>query len=252
MNINSDINILGGLSDWNLIETFLTEDMKSIQSKGGIRNFSSIRTDRSVVRFEKAIKMTLLTFQKAETGSIFRSVLQDKGFTSDTLLFLFWNASYNNDLLHYINMKVYFPAYYKGRVSIRREEVEACLSDLKATEDTLKKWSAKTIQTTSSKYLTLLKKFGLMEGASKKTITHHFFSDKMFILFLYWFTAVSEQPNLMKSEWMSYSLSELQPFLDRIMQKQYTKYFNVTYTGDKLQIEPLISYESIYDLINQP
>jgi hypothetical protein len=55
--------------------------MQSIQSKGGIRNFFSIRTDRSVVRFEKAIKMTLLTFQKAETGSIFRSVLQDKGFT---------------------------------------------------------------------------------------------------------------------------------------------------------------------------
>ena len=252
MKINTDINILGGLSDWSLIETFLTEDMQSIQSKGGTRNFSSIRTDRSVARFEKAIRMTLLSFQNTEIGSIFRSILGDKGFSADTLLFLFWNASYNNDLLHYINKMVYFPAYYSGRVTIRREEVEACISDLKATEDALKKWSAETIQTTASKYLTLLKKFGLMEGTSKKTITHHFLSDEMFILLLYWLRAVSEQSNLLKSEWMRYSMSELQPFLDRIMQKQYTKYFNVTYTGDKLQIEPLISYDSIYDYINKP
>lgn len=252
MRINTDINILGGLSDWSLIETFLTEDMQSIQSKGGTRNFSSIRTDRSVARFEKAIRMTLLTFQNTEIGSIFRSMLGNKGSSADTLLFLFWNASYNNDLLHYINKMVYFPAYYSGRVAIRREEVEACIIDLKATEDALKKWSAETIQTTASKYLTLLKKFGLMEGTSKKTIIHHFLSDEMFILYLYWLRAVSEQSNLLKSEWMRYSMNELQPFLDRIMQKQFTKYFNVTYTGDKLQIETKISYDLIYDYINKP
>lgn len=247
MNINSDINILGGLPDWNLIGVFLKENIKSIQSKGGIHSVTAIKTDKSVKRFEKAINATLLQFKKNETSLLFKRMFEAKGLDQDTLLFLFWNASQNNELLDYINLNVFFPAFYSGRVSIKKQEIEACINDLKSTENALKNWSEETVKTTARKYLTLLKKFGLMEGSVHKSINHPYLSDELFVLFIYWLITVNEWPNLLKGNCLQYAFSEWQPFLERVMQKKYTKYFNVVYTGDKLNIEPLIPYNEIYD-----
>jgi len=52
---------------------------------------------------------------------------------------LFWNASANNELFNYLNEKVFFPAFYSGRVVHKNDEVVACIKDLKLTEDDLKK-----------------------------------------------------------------------------------------------------------------
>lgn len=251
MQINSDINILGGLTDWDLIKVFLTEDNNSINEKGGVHTFTAIKTNKSVKRFEKAIRTTLLSSKKTELGIIIRQTIQKNGVNKDTLLMLFWNASSNNELLFHLNDNVFFPAFYSGRVSINSNEVEACLHELKQTEEALKKWSDITISTTASKYLTLLKKFGLMEGSANKRIIHPYLSDMMFILFAYWMAAISEKPNLVNSHWLNYCFSEKQSFLDRLLQKKLSKYFNVVYTGDKLSIEPIIPYESIYEQITK-
>jgi hypothetical protein len=251
MNINSDINVLGSLPDWNLIYVFLTENYKSILSKGGIHSFTAIKTGRSVMRFEKAIKSTFLHFRIPDIDKLFSSLIIKGGINHETMMFLFWNASQNNELLHYLNEKVYFPAFYSGRVSIKTDEVVACIKDLKQTEVDLQKWSEITITTTASKYLTLLKKFGLMEGSVHKTIIHPYLSDEMFVVFVYWMTAVNEKPNLLKGNLLQYGFTELQPFVDRVVQKKFSKYFNIVYTGDKLNIEPLLPYESIYDSLQK-
>jgi len=251
MQINSDINILGGLTDWDLIKVFLTEDNNSINEKGGVHTFTAIKTDKSVKRFEKAIRTTLLSNKKSDLEIIIRQAIQKNGANKDTLLLLFWNASSNNELLFHLNDNVFFPAFYSGRVSIKSDEVEACLNELKQTEDTLKKWSDITVSTTASKYLTLLKKFGLMEGAANKRIVYPYLSDEMFILFAYWLSAISEKPNLVTSHWLHYCFSEKQAFLDRLLQKKFSKYFNMIFTGDKLNIEPIIPYELIYEQITK-
>jgi len=249
--INSDINVLGSLPDWNLIQVFLSEDMISIKEKGGIHTYTAIKTDKSVMRFEKAIKATFLSFKNSNSESIFLSVIKANAISNEVLFLLFWNASVNNELLNYLNSKLFFPAFYSGRVSIKNDEVVACIKDLKQSEDDLKKWSEITITTTASKYLTLLKKFGLMEGSVNKSIVHPHLNDAMFILYVYWLVAISEKPNLVSSNWLPYSFSEKQAFLDRLLQKKFSKYFNVVYTGDKLSVEPLIPYESIYEYISQ-
>ncbi|AIY12096.1 BrxA family protein [Cellulophaga baltica] len=251
MHINSDINVLGSLPDWNLIKVFLSEDMDSIKEKGGIHTYTAIKTDKSVKRFEKAIKATLISCRKSELEIIIRQAIKINGTSADTLLLLFWNASANNELLFYLNEKVFFPAFYSGRVSIKNDEVVACIKDLKLTEKDLQKWSEITVKTTASKYLTLLKKFGLMVGSANKSIVHPHLSDAMFVLFTYWISAISEKPNLVNSSWLIYSFSERQVFLDRLLQKKFSKYFNVVYTGDKLSIEPIIPYELIYEYITK-
>lgn len=247
MNINSDINILGGLPDFNLIPLFLDESYKSLNLKFNSHSYTAIKTNKSVKEFARVIKNSILVFKNQECEYLFRSILKKEAISSNSLLYLFWHTSANNELLHYLNEKVYFGAFYSGRVAIKPPEVVACLKELKETDKSLQKWSDNTINITGSKYLTLLKKFGLMEGVQTKTILHPYLTDKMLILFLYWLMAVETKPNLLESPWLKYCFSEKQVFIERIMQKKFTKFLSVNFTGDKLKIEPTISYQEIYD-----
>ncbi len=247
MKINTDLSILGGLPDFGLVNVFL-ERRNSAES---VSSLTKIRTEKSIKRFELAIKSTFLTFQSVNQKLLVKDVLLTEGITDDSLLMLFWNASFNNDLLNLINSDVFFPAFYSGRVVVKRAEITAYINELKTKEKELRKWSESTIETTASKYLTLLKKFNLLEGSANKTIVHPYLNDKMFVFFIYWLTAIEEKANVLKSRWLQYSFSETEFFVERAMQKKFSKFIDVIYTGDKLQIRPLIPYTDIYYAVHQ-
>lgn len=162
-------------------------------------------------------------------------------------LFFVFQRWLNNSLFFYLNETVFFPAFFSKRSVIKKDEIVTCILELKQSQDSLKRWSNNTISTTASKYLTLLKKFGLLEGTVNKRIKQPYLSDDMFIRFTYWMVAISEKPNLLSSNWIIYSFSEKQAFLDRLFQKKFSKYFNLHYTGDNLMIQPILPYESIYE-----
>ena len=246
MIINTDINILGGLPDFNLITVFLNDSAKSLENSGGHRSYTAIKTDKAVRRFEKAITETLLKFSNEDVGHLMTDILKAESISNDSLYLLFLNASSNNDLFDHLNISVYFPALYSGRVGIRATEVDACIKELKTTEPALQKWSDSTIEITASKYLTLLKKFNLLEGGVHKTITHTYLSDKMFVSFIYWLHSIEQKSNILESPWLKYCFLEKQSFLERIMQKKYARYFNLDYNGERMKIEPIIKCQHIY------
>lgn len=248
MTINSDINILGGLPDFNLVLHYLEKDSLSHDIRHH-HTFTAIKTNKSVVRFEKAISETFIKFPNDDITALFTTALVDESISKDNLLILFWNASYNNQLLRYLNEQVYFVNFYSGRISIKQDDVAACLLDLREREEELKKWSESTIQITASKYLTLLKKLNLMEGTLNKTIIHPYLNDKLFILFVYWLTSIETKANFLESEWLKYSFCEKSLFIERLMQKKFVKFFQLNYTGDKLKIETTIPYSIIYHAI---
>ncbi len=251
MKIDSSLNILGSLPDWNLVTLFLNASIGSMKKSGGIHTYTAIKTDKSVMRFEKAITGTLIRFKNADVETLMRDVLNQEQITHNSLLLLFWNASSNNELLHYLNTHLFFPAFYSGRISIKKNEVAACIRDLKARESDLKKWSDSTIEVTASKYLTLLKKFNLMEGELNKTIIHPYLNDQLFVMFVYWLKSISPKPNLLDSEWIIYCFSERTVFMERLMQKKYTRYFHLNFTGDKLTIETILPYSTLYDALTK-
>lgn len=250
MKINTDLNILGGLPDWNLINVFLEKKLSDLRKTGGVHHFTAIKTDKSVKRFEKAISSTLINFPNPKVEVLLRDGLSGEGISKDSLLLLFWNASYNNELLNYLNQNVYFLSFYSGKVSIKRDEVVACLKDLREREAGLKQWSDYTLQITASKYLTLLKKFNLLAGTANKSIIHPYLNDKMFVLFVYWLEAVEPKSNILNSNWLKYNFADISVFTERVIQKKYSKYYELSYTGDKLKIETLIPYENIHYAIN--
>ena len=246
MNINSDINILGGLPDLNLITHFLFKTGVDSAIQPGHYTYTSIKTDKSVKRFERAINGTFLKFKGRESEYLIKSILASESVSHGSLLMLFWNASLNNDLLHYLNTRVYFPAFYSGRLIIKTDDAEACIKELRETEESIKGWSANTVYTVSYKYLALLKKFNLMEGGLHKKILHPYLSDKMFVLFIYWIKAIEPKPNLLESSWLKYSFCEQSVFIDRVLQKKFAEFYRLTYTGDQLKIETSLPYEKIY------
>lgn len=246
MTINTDINILGGLPDWNLIKLFLDAETASGGEETSVYHHTAIKTIKSVDRFEKAITGNLTRFDNPKAKSILKDAIEAEGISQNVLFLLFWNASYNNLLLNILNELVFFPAFFSGRITIKSNEVVACMKDMKASHPELKAWTEYTLHKVASKYLTLLKKFGLMEGGLNKTIVHPFLSDKMFIVFLYWLKAIETQTNLINSPWLQYAMMEQATFVDRLMNRKHVKYINIIYTGDRLEIETKIPYQEIY------
>lgn len=247
MKINTDINILGGLPDWDLVKVFLDLGSKSESGEGQKSHYgyTTIKTDQAVSRFKRAIFETIINFKNDKVEILCRSIISKEGISKDALLFLFWNSSFNNELLGYLNESVLFPALLGGRVTIPATEVAACLKDMQNPE--IGRWADYTLKKVASKYLTLLKKFGVMEGGNKKAIVNIYLNDKLFILFVYWVLSVEGRPNLLLSSWLKYSFSEKSYFLDRLLQKKYSRFFNLYYTGDVLRIEPLFEYNQIYN-----
>lgn len=172
MNINSDVNILGGMPDFNLIRIYIAGEAKDKTTSEIQMQYSSIKTERAFKRFQKAIEKSMNTFKNDNLRRMIQTLCNEQDLDDTMLLIFFWNMSLNNDLFSYLNEHVYFPILYSGRTTVAAEEVVACLKELKQLEPDLKEWSDSTVDITASKYLTLMKKFGLLDGAIKKRIIY--------------------------------------------------------------------------------
>ena len=244
MHINSNINILGGLPEFDLIKTFIL----GFDNQGKSHNeYSDIRTLKAVNRFKKAIKDSFVSGNE-NINNLFLPLLKEKNI-NENQYFLFLLFSFNNDLFKYLNDTVFFPVYYSGRRIIKKEEVEICLKDLQKTNETLASWSESTITTTASKYLTLLKKFGLLSGAQKKEIVYKNPTSEEFLVFLYFLIIAEENSNKINSEWIKYSFYENEFFLQKVLEKQLLRYIEVQYNGDNIKLKPIVNYDKLYETL---
>ncbi|WP_313578044.1 BrxA family protein [Chishuiella sp.] len=244
MQINSNINIIGGLPEFNLIKTFLIKT--ELQEISHVE-YSDIRTLKSVNRFKKAITESFISTNENLNHLVLPFIEKQSIEENSYLLFLLF--SFNNELFSYLNNQVFFPVYYSGRKIIKKEEVIACLVELQKTEDTLKSWSESTITTTASKYLTLLKKFELLSGVQKKEIVYKNLSSEEFLVFAYFLTIAEENTNKINSDWIKYSFYEQEFFVEKVLNKQFIQYVEIQYNGDSLKINPTINYDQLYEIL---
>ncbi len=97
--------------------------------------------------------------------------------------------------------------------------------------------------------MSLLKKFGLLEGKNSKEVVHIFLDNKMFVVFIYFINIVEEKSNILNSEWIKYGFMDKQVLIERIRKNEFKQYFDIYYYGDNLKIETKIEYEKLYDII---
>lgn len=246
MKINVDINVLGSIADYNLIINYMNAVKQQKNGGGAFQSYSNIKTTQSFKRYERAINSTLLKFKNPDLEALVDSVLENEGISANSLLLLLWNASGNNDFLHYLNNKVLFPAFFSGRIGFKKDEVIACIKELRQKETALQKWTDSTIDVTARKYINFLVKVGLMEGGRDKTFLHRYIDDRLFVIFVYWLLTVETRSNILSSQWLQYSLMEKESLVERIIQKTFREYFMFQYSGDNLKIEPLLKYKELY------
>lgn len=245
MQINSDINIIGGVPDYNLIRVYIAGEAKDKSSDEIQREYTSIKTEKAFKRFQRAIDKSMNSFKTSELKSMIQTLCNSQSLDDTILLLFFWNMSLNNEIFAYLNERVYFPILFSGRATVTAEEVLACLKELKQKEGALQKWSDSTMNVTASKYLTVMKKFGLLDGGIKKKIVYKNLSDKQFLLFIYWLMQAEESSNISESNWMKYGFMEKQFFIERCLQNKYRQYLNINFNGEILRAEPTMTYEEI-------
>lgn len=245
MKVNTDINILGGMPDYNLIRIYIAGEAKEKSTSEIQLQYTSIKTEKAFKRFQKAIDKSMNSFKSKDLKSMIQTLCNIQEIDETMLIMFFWNMSLNNELFAYLNEKVYFPVLFSGRTILTADEVSNCLKELKQSEIELQKWSDSTIDITASKYLTLLKKLGLLDGSIKKKIIYKSLSEKQFVLFLYWLMQAENTTNIGDSIWMKYGFMEKGSFIERCLQHKYRKYIKVNYNGDILRMEPILTYEEV-------
>jgi hypothetical protein len=145
------------------------------------------RTSHSTTTFKGAINSFLLQFVNNNHKKLFFDALESDLFSQqEKYLILFWQLTYSDYLFHRITDEVFMIAVYQGRASIQGEEILAFLHYIKEQEPQNLTWSESTLKVVASKYLTLLKKLGLVDGTVKKHILHPLITNDLLVWFMRW------------------------------------------------------------------
>ncbi len=193
-------------------------------------------------RFRKSIETGILRFSSPTHQSFFQKAIADEKYTkSEKMLILFWQMIYANNLFCKISENVLMPAIYSGRVSLDKSEVLSYLRFLQTDEPECLPWSEKTLSTTASKYLSIIKKLGLAEGVLVKTILHPVISDNLFVFFVRWVLLVDNDKSI-NNPYFQYGFYEKTSLIRRLKKIDLIPYWNVSQIGNDVTIE-LKNYE---------
>jgi len=252
------INIIGGLKDCSVIfhafSAFFDRN-DSLNLMMGERNEFNLRTQRSKSRIELAVVQIFLSFTSPDHESLLQHFFATRAAATDRELVIFWQMALNNRLFREISQNVFARVYFSGRVSINKDDIIAWLKEFLSQNKNLNlKWSEKTIETLATKYLNLMTKLSLLEGARNKLFKHIRLSAEALVLFLYF--ARLHQPfenNLLENKFLALCFVSKEDLKDRLKKLSLKGYFNMTFNGTALNIELVHSYKGICDaLYNRP
>ena len=168
---------------------------------------------------------------------MFFDALANKDFsTQERLVVLFWQLTYSNRLFSRITAEVFMKAVYSGRITITAEEVTSFLRYIKETEKGELDWSEDTIKISGSKYLTIMKKLGLADGAIKKTIVHPVITNNLFVYFIRFIQTVSDDKSL-HNPYMIFSFSEEPNIISRLKKIENIQYWDISQIGNEITID---------------
>ena len=231
---DSSINVLGSIPDYSSMIDFICESNGYATSKCDSFAF---RTHKTFLRFNAAISVAILQFSSPDHKRLFLEALSsDKFSIHEKLLILFWQLTYGNLLFRRISDEVFMTAVYQGRFSLTNLDIESWLRHLKETEKDELTWSEKTIKTSSSKCLTLLKKLELMDGRASKTIRHPIITSSLFTYFIRWALTICPDENTISNPYMRFSFMEKENLIINLKRVEHLKDWDLSQIGDSVTI----------------
>lgn len=231
---DSGVNIVGSVPNYNVMLDYISDTYGNTEGSIGAFEF---RTEKSLQRFVSAIESCILKFRNDAHKKIFFESIADNTFSvQERLIILFWQLTYSNLLFSRITAEVFMKAVYSGRVTIMAEEITNFLRYLKETEDGELDWSEDTIKISGSKYLTIMKKLGLADGAIKKTIAHPVITNKLFTYFIRFIFTVSDDKTL-HNPYIIFSFSEEHSLINRLKKIENIPFWDVSQIGNEITID---------------
>lgn len=231
---DSGVNIMGSVPNYNVMLDYISDTYGVTKGSTGAFEF---RTEKSLQRFIAAIESCILKFNSDSHKKMFFDALANKEFSiQERLLVLFWQLTYSNRLFSRITSEVFMKAVYAGRITITAEEITSFLRYIKETEKGELDWSEDTIKISGSKYLTIMKKLGLADGAIKKTIIHPVITNNLFVYFIRFIQAVAGDKTL-HNPYVIFSFSEEQNIISRLKKIENIPYWDVAQIGTEITID---------------
>lgn len=238
---NSDLNFIGSIPNYDLLFLALSkinsiDRIKEIEEILVKRNLFDFRTEEARGRFFRMIKSTIFNTYSEEQSDLLATIFDEKCSFQNKNIIFFWQLCLSNRLFHDISVNVYLKNYFAGRSLLTARDVEDFVLHLKETDPTIKNWSFSTIKTLSSKYLTILKKLNLLEGANKKQILPVSIDNDTMVLFVYLIKSINpDNFNFLKSEYFQLSLMSRETFLNFAKKVGNMSFWDMTFDGTALK-----------------
>jgi hypothetical protein len=215
-------------------------------------NIFGIRTEEGRGRFYRGIKSSILNFRNPEHKDIYHSFFDTLDDRLPYNLLIFWQLILNNKLFKILSEELFLKFYFNGKATITSEDVYSFIMHLKEQDEEFKNlnWTKKTIEPVASKYLTILKKLGFLEGAQKKTFKHVQISDTELTVFLYLIKATyPEVSNQLVNEFQVFSFVSPESFPERIKKVAKKNWIGMSYSGTNLKVESLIDNKDLANVL---
>lgn len=252
---DTSINVIGGLQDISVIYKAIAAHFSELDTLNDLireKNEFALRTERSRTRVHNAIKASFLVFMNEDHQALVKNIFSGKEIFANKELILFWQYSISNRLFREISTQVFCKAYYSGRAGLSKEDIIAYLKEFINQDKQLDlDWSESTVHTLATKYLNLMTKLNLLEGARIKSFKYVRPTAEDTVLFLYFANLCEpEKKNILKNEFLPLSFISTEDIQDRLKKLSLKGYFNMTYNGVDLNIELNHGYKEICDVLS--
>ncbi len=232
---DSSVNVLGSIPDYSSMMDFICEYCGRVPEGQGSFSF---RTHKTFSRFLAAIKTAILSFANEEHKQLFLDALSTPRISlQEKLMILFWQMVYGNLLFRRISDEVFMTAVYQGRTTLSAMDVLALLHHIKETEKGEFNWSEATLKICASKYLTILKKLGLADGAVKKQIVYPAMTSGLFVYFIKMAMTTYPSQNTLDNPMMAFSFYDKASLIAKLKRVEFMPFWNITQIGDEVKIE---------------
>ncbi len=251
---DTTINVIGGLRDCSVvfkaINSYFDPD-DSLDKLINERNEFNLRTEKSRIRIEHAVRKTFLEFVNQDHRHLLYGAFQDDVPLPDKELLLVWQFALNNRLFREITTRVFVKTYYSGRSSISTNDIVAYLKEfLSENSDLQARWSQKTVTMLATKYLSWMSKLNFVSTGRTKSFKHIRPSSEAQVLFLYFAKLFSpSMGNILNNDLLPISFIAPEDFQERMKKLSMKGLFDMDFNGVALNIELTHSYEGICDVL---
>jgi hypothetical protein len=251
---NSDVNIIGGIPDYQLIVKAVklyAVGRDAMEDSIIGQNEFNFKTENARKRFLSAVTSSFLNFKNKEHENLITTLFSHNISLETQQLILFWQFAFSNRLFFEISRDVFIKNYFSGRVTFAKEDIVAYIKDLSSTTPKLKdKFTDTTINTIASKYLTVLKKLDLIDGKQKKTFKHIQVSNEALVIFLHLLKTIdTDATDILTSKYVTLSLISKENFTERVKQLAKKEFFNMSFNGVALKVEIIDTNKGIADVL---